>query len=252
MRRVFITGAGSGLGAALARHYGSAGATLGLLGRRRGALEESARGLDARLYAVDVGDAAAVALAAQDFIAHAGCPDIVIASAGISVGALALERDDLEVFRASFATNVLGVLHTFQPFIAPMQAARRGCLCGIASVAGVRGLPGGGAYSASKAALVTWLESLRLELAGGGISVVTVSPGYIDTPMTRVNPYPMPFRLSAEQAARKVAHAIARRRRHAVIPWQMALAARALRCMPDVWYDRLFAGAPRKPRGLPL
>ena len=250
--RVFITGAGSGLGTALARHYGNAGATLGLLGRRLTPLRDSARGFDARLYAADVGDAEAVALAAQDFIAHAGCPDIVIAGAGISVGALAQERDDLEVFRASFATNVMGVLHTFQPFIAPMQAAGRGNLCGIASVAGVRGLPGGGAYSASKAALIVWLESLRLELAASGISVITVSPGYIDTPMTRVNPYAMPFRMSAEQAAAKVARAITRRRRHATIPWQMGLVARALRCLPDAWYDRLFARAPRKPRGLPL
>ena len=250
--RVFITGAGSGLGAALARHYGNAGAALGLLGRRLAPLQDNARGLDARLYAADVGDAEALALAAQDFIAHAGCPDIVIASAGISVGALAQERGDLEVFRASFANNVMGVLHTFQPFIAPMQAAGRGSLCGIASVAGVRGLPGGGAYSASKAALIAWLESLRLELAASGISVVTVSPGYIDTPMTRVNPYAMPFRMSAERAAAKVAQAIARRRRHAVIPWKMALVARALRCLPDAWYDRMFARAPRKPRGLPL
>ena len=250
--RVFITGAGSGLGAALARHYGNAGAALGLLGRRLAPLQDSARRFDARLYAADVGNAEAVALAAQDFIAHVGCPDIVIAGAGISVGALAQERGDLEVFRASFATNVMGAMHTFQPFIVPMQATGRGSLCGIASVAGVRGLPGGGAYSASKAALIAWLESLRLELAASGVSVITVSPGYIDTPMTRVNPYAMPFRMSAEQAAGKVARAIARRRRHAVIPWQMALVARALRCMPDAWYDRLFARAPRKPRGLPL
>lgn len=250
--RIFITGAGSGLGAALARRYGAAGATLGLLGRRQAALEDTAQGLDARLYRADVGDAAAVAEAARDFIARAGCPHIVIAAAGISVGALAEEKDDLEVFRATLATNVMGVLHTFQPFIAPMRDAGGGCLCGIASVAAMRGLPGGGAYSASKAALITCLESLRLELAPAGIGVVTVSPGYIDTPMTRVNRYAMPFRMSAPQAAQKVAQAIARRRRHVVIPWQMAAVAQLLRCMPDVLYDRLFAGAPRKPRGLPL
>ncbi len=250
--KVFITGAGSGLGAALARHYGAAGATLGLLGRRRAALETTARGLDARLYSADVADAAAVAEAAQDFLARAGCPDIVIAAAGISVGALAEERADLAVFRATFATNVMGVLHTFQPFIAPMKAARRGCLCGIASVAAARGLPGGGAYSASKAALLTCLESLRLELAPAGIKVVAVSPGYIDTPLTRANPYPMPFRMSAQDAAGKVAKAIASGRRHTVIPWQMALVARLLRLLPDALYDRLFVHAPRKPRGLPL
>ena len=249
--RIFITGAGSGLGAALARHYGTAGATLGLLGRRPAALEETAQGLDARLYRADVADAAAVAEAARDFVAHAGCPHIVIAAAGISVGALAEEKDDLEVFRATLATNVLGVLHTFQPFIAPMQAAGRGSLCGIASVAGVRGLPGGGAYSASKAAATVYLEALRLELKQHGIAVVTVSPGYIATPMTAVNPYPMPFKMSAATAAEKVARCIARRSAHRVIPWQMAVVAQVLKWLPVRVYDAIFEKAPRKPRGLP-
>ena len=88
--------------------------------------------------------------------------------------------------------NVLGLVHTFQPFIASMPAG--GVLCGISSVAGVRGLPGGGAYSASKAAATVYLEALRLELKARGVAVVTVAPGYIDTPMTQVNPYAMPFR----------------------------------------------------------
>jgi len=150
--------------------------------------------------------------------------------------------------------NVLGLVHTFAPFIAPMQAAHSqtgGVLCGISSVAGVRGLPGGGAYSASKAAATVYREALRLELKARGIAVVAVAPGYIDTPMTRVNPYPMPFKLSAEIAARKVARCIARRRAYSVIPWQMAWVARLLKWLPIPVYDAVFAKAPRKPRGLP-
>lgn len=247
---VFITGASSGLGAALARHYGQQGARLGLVGRRSAALADTARGLDARCYVADVRDAAALHAAAEDFLAAHGAPDIVIAAAGISVGTLTGKAEDLPVFRAVMDANVLGLVHTFSPFVEPMRA-RGGVLCGISSVAGVRGLAGGGAYSASKAAAAIYLESLRLELAGTGVAVVDVAPGYIDTPMTRVNPYPMPFRMSAGVAACKVARAIARRRSRAIIPWQMALVAGVMKWLPNPVYDRLFARAPRKPRGLP-
>jgi NADP-dependent 3-hydroxy acid dehydrogenase YdfG len=150
--RVFITGASSGLGAALAQHYGTTGARLGLLGRRGEALQHTAQGLDAHCYQADVRDAAAVQAAAQTFMNEVGPPDIVIAAAGISVGALTEEAGDRSVFRAVMDANVLGLVHTFQPFIAPMQARGGGVLCGISSVAGVRGLPGGGAYSAAKVA----------------------------------------------------------------------------------------------------
>jgi hypothetical protein len=248
---VFITGASSGLGAALARHYGRQGAVLGLCGRREKALQQAAAGLNAHCFIADVRDAAAMQDAAKEFIARAGIPDIVIGCAGISVGALTEEAADLAVFQAVMDANIMGLVHTFHPFIAPMQAAGKGVLCGIASVAGVRGLPGGGAYSASKAAARVYLESLRLELKSSGIAVVTVSPGYIETPMTHVNPYPMPFRMSADAAAAKVARAIEKRRPESVIPWQMAAVARLMRCMPRALYDRLFEKAPRKPRGLP-
>jgi NAD(P)-dependent dehydrogenase (short-subunit alcohol dehydrogenase family) len=248
--RIFITGASSGLGAALARHYGNTGAALGLVGRKPDALAATARGLDANTYVADVRDAAAMQAAASAFLNDVGVPDIVIAAAGISVGTLTEEASDAAVFRAVMDANVLGLVHTFQPFIQPMRA-RGGVLCGISSVAGVRGLPGGGAYSASKAAATVYLEALRLELKARGIAVVTVAPGYIDTPMTRVNPYAMPFKLSADAAARKVAHCIARRRAYRVIPWQMAGVARLLKWLPIPVYDALFENAPRKPRGLP-
>jgi short-subunit dehydrogenase len=139
---------------------------------------------------------------------------------------------------------------TLAAFAPSMRAARNGTLCGIASVAGFRGLPGAGAYSSSKAAAISWLEALRVELRGSGVAVVTICPGYIDTPMTQVNRYRMPFLLPADEAARRIARAIEAKRRLAVIPWQMAILGRIMRLLPGVVYDRLTARAPRKPRDL--
>lgn len=250
--RVVITGASSGLGQALARHYAAHGATLGLVARRRHALEEFSRGLGAAgaCYEADVRDARALREAAGDFLSRFGTPDIVIANAGVSGGTLTERAEDFETVRAILDTNVLGIAATFQPFIGPMRAARAGTLAGIASVAGYRGLPGAGAYSASKAGAIAYLEALRVELRGSGIRVVTICPGYVATPMTARNPYRMPFLLPADEAARRIARVIDRGRSFAVIPWQMAVVARLLRALPDPLYDALFARGPRKPRGL--
>jgi short-subunit dehydrogenase len=227
---------------------------LGLVARRKAPLDELAHtlGVACATYAADVGDAAALHAAASDFIARHGIPDIIVANAGISVGTSGAEREDVAVLDRILRTNVVGVAATFQPFVAPMRARGAGILAGIASVAGFRGLPGAGAYSASKAGAIAWLESLRVELAGTGIAVVTVCPGYVDTPMTRVNRYPMPFLLSSEEAARRIARAIDARRSRAVIPWQMALVGWWLRRIPNWLYDRALRRAPRKPRKLPL
>lgn len=251
---VFITGASSGIGAALARHYAGQGARLGLVARREAVLRELAAGLGGghRCYGADVADADAMAAAAQDFIAGAGLPDIVIANAGVSVGTLTECAEDHAAFARVLQTNVLGMVASFRPFIAPMRARGAGTLVGIASVAGIRGLPGAGAYSASKAAAIAYLESLRVELRGSGIRVVTLLPGYVETPMTAVNDYAMPFLLPADEAARRLARVIARGASRAVVPWQMAIAARLMALLPDALYDRLAARAGRKPRGLPL
>ncbi|MCB1958914.1 MAG: SDR family oxidoreductase [Rhodocyclaceae bacterium] len=253
-QRVFITGASSGIGAALARHYAEAGCQLGLLGRRQAALDALAASLPGApcVLVADVADAAAMRAAAERFMADCGVPDIVIANAGVSVGTLTEHAEDSAAFARVLQTNVLGVVHTFAPFLPAMRAGEGGTLVGIASVAGVRGLPGAGAYSASKAAVRRYLESLRVELHGSAIKVVTLSPGYIATPMTAINPYPMPFLLDADVAAARMARVIAAGRRHAVVPWQMGLVARLLAVLPDALYDRLFARAGRKPRGLPL
>jgi len=196
----------------------------------------------------DVREADALARAGRDFIAHYGPPDIVIANAGVSRGTLTDEADDLPAFRAVLDTNMLGIVHTFSPFMAEMRRARRGVLVGIASVAGFRGLPGAGAYCASKAAAITYLESLRVEVRGSGIAVVTICPGFVATPLTAQNPYRMPFLLAPDNAARLTARAIAQRRRFYVLPWQMAVFGRLLRCVPRPLYDRLVAGRKRKPR----
>ena len=203
-------------------------------------------------YRVDVTDPASLRAAAGDFLQKFGLPDIVIANAGVSAGTSGEDPEDLAAFRKIMDTNVFGLAATFQPFVSAMRARASGTLVGIASVAGVRGLPGAGAYSASKSAAIAYLESLRVELHGSGVAVVTICPGYVRTPMTAVNPYRMPFIMDSEDAARRIAGAIARKRRFAVIPWQMALVSFVLRRLPRWLYDRLFALAPRKPRGLPL
>ena len=248
--RVVITGASSGIGQALAAEYARRGATLGLIARREQALQGLAAELKVQtaLYPLDVRDAAGLARAAKDFCARFGSPDIVIASAGVSAGTSTERSEDRAVFQEILDVNVMGMVNTFARFLPALRAAGSGTLVGIASVAGFRGIPGSGAYSASKAAAIAYLESLRVELRGSGISVVTISPGYIDTPMTRGNPYPMPFMIPADVAAKRMAGAIARRRGHVVIPWQMGIVGALLRILPRAIYDRMFARAPRKPR----
>ncbi len=251
--RVVITGASSGIGRALAAEYAHGGATLGLIARRAELLRELAANLKVptAFYALDVRDAAGLARSADDFRARFGSPDVVIASAGVSAGTSTERSEDRAVFQEILDVNVMGLVNTFAPFLPAMRAAGSGTLVGIASVAGFRGLPGAGGYSASKAAAIAYLESLRVELRGSGISVVTISPGYIATPMTDHNPYRMPFIIPAEVAARRMAAAIARRRRHVVIPWQMGLVGGVLKIIPRALYDQMFALAPRKPRRAP-
>jgi short-subunit dehydrogenase len=251
MKSVFITGASSGLGRALAQHYAAQGATLGLVARRGEALRTLADSLEGQhyCYALDVRDRPALHAAAHDFIGrNHGSVDVVIACAGVSAGTLADKPEDFDAFRAIVDTNLLATLSTFEPFIEPMRTVRSGRLVGIGSVAGVRGLPGGGAYSASKAAVATFCESLRNELSGDGVRVVTIAPGYVRTPMTEHNPYSMPFLIDADVFARRAARAIDRGVSYTVIPWQMGCVAKLMRVLPDAIYDFFARKAPRKPR----
>lgn len=245
-----ISGASSGIGLALARHYLGRGATIAAIARRGELLAVLAAEFPGRVfaYALDVRDSAALQSAASDIIARGGCPDVVIANAGVSIGTLTEHDEDVDAFQQVMDINVLGMVKLFQPFVAALRTTGSGTLVGIASVAGFRGLPGASAYSASKAAAISYLESLRVELRGSGVKVVTICPGYIKTPMTAINPYSMPFILDADDAVRRFALAIKRQSAFVVIPWQMNLIGLLLKLLPRCLYDRLFVNAPRKPR----
>jgi short-subunit dehydrogenase len=250
---VFITGASSGIGQALAARYAQAGYRLALVARRSGEMvaRAQAQGLAAdrwRVYAADVAAVDSIVAAAEACIAAQGVPDVVIANAGISVGIDTAEREDLEVMARTLATNTLGVAATFHAFISGMRARGSGALVGIASVAGIRGLPGHGAYCASKAAVIAYCESLRGELRTSGVQVVTVVPGYVDTPLTQKNRYGMPFLMAPANFADAAFRAVSAGASYRVIPWQMGLVAKLLRLLPDPLFDRLLAGRPRKHR----
>ncbi|MBP6404563.1 MAG: SDR family oxidoreductase [Ramlibacter sp.] len=250
---VFITGASSGIGQALAWRFYQAGWRLALVARRTAEIERWAleKNLEATRYAVygaDVAQPHSIVGAGQACMAAQGVPDAVIANAGISIGMDTAVRDDIDVMAQTFATNNIGLAATFHPFIAPMLARGSGTLTGIASVAGIRGLPGHGAYCASKAAVISYCESLRGELRAGGVRVVTICPGYIDTPLTRQNRYSMPFLMQPEDFADKAFAAIEAGASYRVIPWQMGVVAGLLRLLPNAVFDRALAGRPRKHR----
>ncbi|MBI2769116.1 MAG: SDR family oxidoreductase [Burkholderiales bacterium] len=250
---VFITGASSGIGQALAWRFYQAGWRLALAARRAGEIESWARGqqLDPQryaIYAADVADTDSIAAAGRACIAAQGVPDAVIANAGISVGVDTAVRADIDVIARTFATNNVGLAATFQPFVDAMVRRGSGALVGIASVAGIRGLPGHGAYCASKAAVIAYCESLRGELRPSGVKVVTLLPGYIDTPLTQKNRYGMPFLMKAPDFADQAFKAITAGASYRVIPWQMGVVAKLLRLLPNPLYDRALAGRPRKHR----
>ncbi len=252
-RLLFITGASSGIGQALAAHAYARGWDLALVARRGDELQRWAQAQALvparyRIYPADVADSNNIVAAGQACLAQQGIPEVVVANAGISVGMDSSERADLDVMARTFAVNNVGLAATFHPFIAPMRQRGSGRLVGIASVAGIRGLPGHGAYCASKAAVISYCESLRGELRGSGVRVVTLAPGYVDTPLTRENRYPMPFLMSASSFAARAWPVIERGTSYRVIPWPMGQVARLLRLLPDALFDRLLAGRPRKHR----
>ncbi|WP_372528851.1 SDR family oxidoreductase [Piscinibacter sp.] len=250
---IFITGASSGIGQALAARFYQAGYRLALVARRAAEVQAWAQsqGLDAArvaVYAADVRDVAAITGAGRACIAAQGLPDVVIANAGISAGIDTAVLGDLEVMRATYETNNLGMAATFQPFLGAMRVRRSGTLVGIASVAGIRGLPGHAAYCSSKAAVISYCESLRGECRPDGVKVVTIGPGYIDTPLTQENPYSMPFLMQPGDFADKAFKAVTAGVSYRVIPWQMGVVAKLLRMLPNWLFDALLVGRPRKPR----
>jgi len=250
---VFITGASSGIGQALAWRYYQAGYSLALVARRSTAIElwSRTRQIDAgrcRIYCADVALPESIGAAGQACLRQQGIPDVVIANAGISVGVDSSRDEDLPVMARTLAVNNVGMAATFQPFISVMVKRGSGTLVGMGSVAGIRGLPGHGAYCASKAAVISYCESLRGELRRSGVKVVTLCPGYIDTPMTQKNTHPMPFLMQPDDFANKAFQTIQAGRSYRVIPWQMGVVAKLLRLLPNGLFDKVFAGQPRKLR----
>lgn len=250
---VFITGASSGIGQALAHRYHQAGFRLALVARRTSEVKTwaSAQGISHdsyEIYSADVSVTDSIVAAGRDCIARQGVPDVVIANAGISVGMDTAVLSDIDVMARTFATNNIGMAATFQPFVDAMVQRGSGTLVGIGSVAGIRGLPGHGAYCASKAAVISYCESLRGELRPHGVRVVTVSPGYIDTPLTQQNRYSMPFLMQPADFADRAFRTIQAGVSYRVIPWQMGVVAKLLRMLPNPLFDKVLAGRPRKRR----
>jgi len=250
---VFITGASSGLGQALAWRYHQAGYDLALVGRRISEIESwaNARGISVErfhIYSADVSDVDSIVAAGMDCLQRQGLPDVVIACAGFSTGMDTAYREDLNILARTFATNNVGMAATFHCFVQPMAQRGSGTLVGIASAHGIRGMPGHGAYCASKSAVISYCESLRGELRANGVKVVTLSPGYIKTPLTAKNTYSMPFLMTAEDFAERAFQAIQAGCSYRVIPWQMGVIAKLLRVLPNALFDKIFAGRPRKPR----
>ena len=195
---IFITGASSGLGQALALRYYQAGFNLALVARRTNEVQQWAEQQQLQparyqIYAADVADVDSIVQAGQQCLQNQGVPNVVFASAGVSIGMDTADRSDLDVMVRTFAINNTDLAATFHPFIDGMVKRGSGALVGVASVAGIRGLPGHGAYCASKAGVINYCESLRGELRHSGVKVVTICPGYIDTPLTQKNRYKMPF-----------------------------------------------------------
>ena len=250
---VFITGASSGIGQALALRFHQAGWRLGLVARRTSETQSwaTANAISTgsyQIYSADVSVMDSIVAVGQACIERQGLPDVVIANAGISIGMDTRMHEDLGVMAQTFATNNIGLAATFHPFIEAMTRRGSGALVGIGSVAGIRGLPGHGAYCASKAAVIAYCESLRGELKASGVKVVTICPGYIDTPLTQTNRYGMPFLMQPEVFAEQAFQAIEAGTSYRVIPWQMGLVAKLLRLLPNWLFDRLLAGRPRKHR----
>ncbi len=249
---IFITGASGGIGSALAREFASKGASLGLLDRRQDKLDELIASLPrAQLHKAivcDVTDRDELIKKAREYDRECGGVDIAIANAGISLGVMTQYREDLDAFDNVFRINVLAMASTFHAFIEPMVQRQRGTLVGIGSVSGIRGLPGSEAYGASKSAVITYCESLRVEMKKHGVDVVTISPGFVRTPLTAQNPYKMPFILEPDDFAKRAVKAILARKSYVTIPWQMGILAKVLRVAPNSLFDKILANRKHKPR----
>jgi len=246
--KILITGASTGIGRQLALDYGKMGASLWLLARSEEKLVSLANEIR------DSGGQATVLvcnatikddlLAAFDAAQKAsGGFDLVIANAGWGGKMKYPGENNIGVLDQIIDLNFRAATHTLEFFARHMVMAKKGHLVGITSIAGFRGIPASAAYSATKAGLSIYLESLRFSLRPFGIQVTDVRPGFVRTPLTENNKVPMPFLMDVELASQKITRAIYRGRKRFTFPWQMASLIHIVRALPDVLYDWLAAKA---------
>ena len=250
-KRAILTGASSGIGLELARELARRGYDLALLARRAELLDALSREIaekGGRAVAIgcDVLDAAAVREAVKRGEQELGGPfDIAIANAGVSIPNHA-SRFSLADAEQVIRVNVLGVMYLYDAVIPGMIERRSGRFVGIASVAGLRGLPTSGPYSASKAAVQAFLEAARIELVPYGVGVTIVNPGFVVSEMTAKNRFHMPFLMEAPRAARIIADGIERGSRVVEFPRRMSLLMRITRLLPDALYERMMVPYARR------
>ncbi len=247
---ILITGASSGIGAALALNYAQRGIKLLLMGRdaaRLAQIEQLCRAKGAAVKTSTIPVTDGPALRDQLLAWYDQEPiDLVVANAGISGGGLIRHGDHQSRFEEVMTINVNGTLNTILPLIGRMQQRRRGQIALMSSLAGYRGLPTAAAYSSSKVAIRALAESLRPVLARDGIGVSVIHPGFVKTPLTDVNPFWMPFLMTADKAAEKIRAGLAADRRQIAFPWPMVWLSRLIAFLPNAWADKFLARAPRK------
>lgn len=246
---ILITGASSGIGDALARLYAGMDTTLFLGGRNEARLASLAedcgrQGAAVRTKALDVADTAAMARWIDECDAERSL-ELVIANAGVSGGAPGVGRG-LGATRKILATNIDGVVNTVLPALERMRQRGQGQIAIMSSLAGFRGLPSSPAYCASKAAVRSWGEALRVRYAGDGVRISVICPGFVDSPMTENNPFPMPFLMGAERAARIIQKGLARNRGRIAFPLGTHAASWLLEVLPTALAERMVRSMPAK------
>ena len=238
-----VTGASSGIGWALARALAAEGCKVGLVARRREQLAdlsaqiEKSGGTVAHAVA-DVAERDQAVAAMREVADRLGPVDLLIANAGVGAPTT-VEPFNVADVEKMFRVNVLGVIYTLEAVLPRMIERRRGHLAAVSSIAAYKGLPGESGYTASKAAVNVFMDGLRVQLRSKGIAVTTICPGFVQTPMTEVNEFKMPFLLSADEAARRILRALKRKRKVYNFPWQMALLMKCLRWAPDWLLERM-------------
>ena len=245
---VFLTGASSGIGEALAVEMARRGAIVGLLARREELLNElagkcEAAGGTARVFAADVVDAEAVQKAADALREEFGRIDILIANAGIGGNNKETRELQPEFVKKVIDVNVMGAVNSVYAVLPQMLERGSGQLVAISSLAGFRGLPKSAAYSASKGALTNLFESIRLDVQNRGVAVTIIQPGFIRTPLTSGRKNKLPFLMELPDAVPLFLKAIEKRKKFAAFPWQLATIVRLGRFFPAWIYDKIASGA---------